>query len=88
MSEVQTEYFKSLNGFRGFAALSILLFHSRIDCFKTLWIGVPVFFVLSGFLITGILFDSKDKPHFFRDFYASIDYPTLAIYSLEIEGLI
>ena len=74
-----------LDGVRGLAILLVLIHHcvylSGIDRSVTLdrhifrfadsmWLGVDLFFVLSGFLITGILFDAKRSHHFFRNFYS------------------
>jgi peptidoglycan/LPS O-acetylase OafA/YrhL len=57
-----------LDGVRGLAVLLVVLFHFFSMGFG--WLGVDLFFVLSGFLITGILIDSKGQPHYFRNFYA------------------
>ncbi|HXI20542.1 MAG TPA: acyltransferase, partial [Gemmatimonadales bacterium] len=73
-----------LDGVRGVAILLVMAFHFTTygpGPYRTLdlavlgpssigWAGVDLFFVLSGFLITGILLDERDSPRFYRDFYA------------------
>jgi peptidoglycan/LPS O-acetylase OafA/YrhL len=77
-------HISALDGIRGLAILLVLLNHvfwsndrtgNRIlDLFARLreagWVGVDLFFALSGFLITGILFESLHDAHFFKNFYA------------------
>jgi len=54
------KYIKSLDGIRGFAVMLVLFFHAgRLDFG---WVGVQLFFVLSGYLITLILIEKKDAP--------------------------
>ena len=48
---------KGLDGLRAIAFLLVFFFHARFGTFG--WMGVQLFFVLSGFLITGILLDMK-----------------------------
>jgi peptidoglycan/LPS O-acetylase OafA/YrhL len=71
----------SLDGYRGVAFLLVFLRHytltrhSHAPIFLAImhvgaagWAGVDLFFVLSGFLITGILLDTRTDPHYFRNF--------------------
>src|SRR5258708_867781 len=58
-----------LDGVRGFAIVAVLLFHSMRHAFSIGWVGVDLFFVLSGFLITLGLVRTAGEPHYFRNFY-------------------
>jgi peptidoglycan/LPS O-acetylase OafA/YrhL len=53
------KYYKGLDGIRGMAVLMVMLFHTHLLPFG--WVGVQLFFVLSGFLITSILVSQRDR---------------------------
>ncbi|WP_263382740.1 acyltransferase family protein [Granulicella arctica] len=72
MEMPQRSYYPGLDGLRAIAVVMVFLHHyvSRyFSIFGWGWTGVDLFFVLSGFLITGILYDSQNQPHRYRDFY-------------------
>jgi peptidoglycan/LPS O-acetylase OafA/YrhL len=101
-----SERFRPLDGIRGLAILMVLAVHAfnysgpsplgrALDSVaRAGWMGVTLFFVLSGFLITGILLDTRERPHFLRDFYARralrifpLYFAFLALYLLVVPRL-
>ena len=88
-----------LDGIRGMAVTMVIAYHyiSAVPrpassgflhyfqaCFRIGWCGVDLFFVLSGFLIGGILLDAKGSPSYFRTFYIRRFHRILPIYYLWI----
>ena len=78
-----SKHIPALDGFRGLAVLAVFLLHygggahAQNPLFRTFgylcrvgWAGVSLFFVLSGFLITGILWDSHGEPGWRGRFYS------------------
>jgi len=78
-----SRHYPALDGLRGIAILAVFCYHfgggSKSSNWliqiwsgiaDTGWMGVDLFFVLSGFLITGILYDTAHKPNRVKNFYA------------------
>jgi peptidoglycan/LPS O-acetylase OafA/YrhL len=65
------DYRPDIDGLRAIAVGSVLLFHAFPYQLPGGFVGVDIFFVISGFLISGILFRSLERDRFsFVDFYA------------------
>ena len=69
-SPYKSAYRSEIDGLRAFAVLSVIAFHAFPFWLKGGFIGVDVFFVISGFLITSHIFENLDKGQFsFTDFF-------------------
>lgn len=63
---------KDINGVRAIAVLVVVLFHFGVPGFDGGFVGVDIFFVISGFLMTKIIFSSLSEGKFsFTSFYIS-----------------
>lgn len=53
-----------INGIRAWAVVAVLLFHFKVPGFSAGFIGVDIFFVISGFLMTGIILRGLERGNF------------------------
>lgn len=68
---VPASYRPDIDGIRAIAILTVVAFHAFPDYFPGGFVGVDVFFVISGFLISGIIFDGLERGEFsFVRFYS------------------
>lgn len=68
---IHPKYRPDIDGLRAIAILSVVVFHVFPEYLRGGFIGVDVFFVISGYLISTIIFESLDKGTFsFSEFYA------------------
>ncbi|HVJ04998.1 MAG TPA: acyltransferase [Candidatus Saccharimonadales bacterium] len=71
-------FIPAFDGLRGIAIFAVVLYHCHPRFQGTFlepfiawgWCGVSLFFVLSGFLITGIILDASASSHFYKAFFA------------------
>ena len=58
MSTSSNRYIHSVDGLRAVAVIAVLLYHLGIDWIPGGFLGVDLFFVISGYVITGLILDS------------------------------
>ena len=98
----QRKFLPSLEGVRGYAFLVVFLAHCcwAIGNLPSLWwlfplrfltgvscISVPVFFVLSGYLICGILIDTREREGYFKIFYSRRILRVFPLYYLTLAAV-
>lgn len=82
------QFRKNINALRAIAVISVVLFHFKVSGFSGGFAGVDIFFVISGYLMTGIIFSGLREQRFsLIGFYAARArriIPALAILCLAL----
>ncbi len=82
-----------LDGLRGLAALVVVVAHyfgevpSGISALTAGWLGVDVFFVLSGYLIGSLILENRHAPNFFSVFFLRRACRILPVYLVTISAV-
>lgn len=71
ISKIERITFRNdINGLRAIAVLAVVLYHADIEIFKGGWLGVDLFFVISGYLISNIIISELNQESFtLKNFY-------------------
>ena len=71
MNSIKISYNPAIDGLRAIAVLSVILFHLKIDFFRGGYLGVDIFFVISGYLISSLIYKELEtkKTFSFTQFY-------------------
>jgi len=68
---IQLKYRSDIDGLRAVAVLGVVIYHAFPSIIPGGFIGVDIFFVISGYLISGILYKGHNAGNFsFKEFYA------------------
>jgi hypothetical protein len=81
-------YIPGLDGLRALAITGVIAVHLHFPFSELGWTGVNLFFVLSGFLITGILLTDRKNPHYYAAFYSRRSLRIFPIYFLVVAVLL
>jgi peptidoglycan/LPS O-acetylase OafA/YrhL len=91
MDSTGEHHILALDGLRGVAVILVFVFHSLGPLLPGVgpiaymgWLGVDLFFVLSGFLITSILLRARDAENYYKVFYARRALRILPLYYLAL----
>ena len=92
MTQISVKRIPEIEGLRAIAVISVVLFHAKINIFSGGYIGVDVFFVISGYLITKVLWtelvshNEINLVHFYAKRIARLA-PALAVVSLSFSSI-